>query len=167
MVHTQREKVGRRRKWMWEGRGGRVKKLPCGHSSFHPIWSHHLKRPEANPCGRQSVVWETIINTLEWYSLTFLLRIRKWPELNGQLSCLLCLDHWQLDFFYSAGIKHNHFWSEERLCCENREKSKSITHKWHASLQKITGWLVAFWPIPTPTDQYLSAYLIVFKLIAL
>lgn len=39
MVRTQREKVGRRRKWMWEGGGGRVKKLPCGHSSFHPIRS--------------------------------------------------------------------------------------------------------------------------------
>lgn len=104
MVHTQREKEGRRRKWMWEGGGGCVKKLPCGHSSFHPIQPHHLKRPEANLCGRQSVVWETVINTLEWCSLTFLPKIRKWPELNGQLSCLLCLDHWQFDFFFSQQV---------------------------------------------------------------
>lgn len=90
----------------------------------------------------------------------------KRPESNGQLS----YPHASVTdsfIFYSVFIEHSHLWSEGRESCEDHNKSKSITHKWHKSPQGLMGWLAPFWPLPTAADQQLSAYVIVSKLTAM
>lgn len=136
------------------------KYLPCGYRDFHHTQSYHLGNLRTKQPGRQGFVQKPVVTMYKWCSLTFLPRIMKWPVFFSS-----CLTHSLIFLFKNkkSCIELNHFWSEGRLCCEGYEKSKSITHKWHASPEKILGWLMPFWPITNFTDQYLSAYLIVFN----
>lgn len=69
-----------------------MRKFPSGYSGIHPRDS---PTPEgtgstsgATLGGRRCVLQETNITMHEQNSLTFVPRTMKWPEPNGQLSCL-------------------------------------------------------------------------------
>lgn len=131
MAHTQWVKAERRRRAC-------EKKLPCGYSDFHHTQSYHLGNLRTRLPGRQDVVRKPVITMYKWCFLIFLPRIRKWPVILSS-----CLTH-TVWVFIRPCIELNHLWSEGRSCCEDHEKSKSITHKWHAPPEKILGWLMPF-----------------------
>lgn len=68
--------------------------------------------------------------------------------------------------FHAAGTEHNHRWSEGSHAVEAMKRARQCLTK-GMRLHKRSWGNTSLWPIPILTDQFLSAYLIVLKLISL